>query len=111
MIKVAEVEEEPTETVDLSTATFKDGAYTGEGQGRAGKISIEIEVKDGKFTVTSLTHEAETRGIGAEPIEDGTIAGLMEDAQSPEFDVIAGATLTCNGAAEALTNALTQAAE
>ena len=35
----------------------------------------------------------------------------MEDAQSPEFDVIAGATLTCNGAAEALTDALTQAAE
>lgn len=111
VIKVAEVEEEPTETVDLSTATFKDGTYTGEGQGRGGKINIEIEVKDGKFTVTSLTHEAETRGIGAEPIEDGTIAGLMEDAQSPEFDVIAGATLTCNGAAEALTDALTQAAE
>ena len=49
--------------------------------------------------------------VKPEPIEDGTIAGLMEDAQSPEFDVIAGATLTCNGAAEALTNALTQAAE
>ena len=61
--------------------------------------------------MTSLTHEAETRGIGAEPIEDGTIAKLMEDAQSPDFDVISGATLTCNGAAEALKNALAAAAE
>lgn len=107
----ASAEEEPAEEVDLTGATFKDGTYTGQGQGRGGKIDIEIEVKDGAFTVTSLTHEAETRGIGAEPIEDGTIAQLMEDAQSPDFDVISGATLTCEGAAEALKAALAQAAE
>ena len=107
----AGAEEEPAEEVDLTGATFKDGTYTGQGQGRGGKIDIEIEVKDGAFTVTSLTHEAETRGIGAEPIEDGTIAQLMEDAQSPDFDVISGATLTCEGAAEALKAALAQAAE
>ena len=107
----ASAEEEPAEEVDLTGATFKDGTYTGQGQGRGGKIDIEIEVKDGAFTVTSLTHEAETRGIGAEPIEDGTIAQLMEDAQSPDFDAISGATLTCEGAAEALKAALAQAAE
>lgn len=107
----ASAEEEPAEEVDLTGATFKDGTYTGQGQGRGGKIDIEIEVKDGAFTVTSLTHEAETRGIGAEPIEDGTIAQLMEDAQGPDFDAISGATLTCEGAAEALKAALAQAAE
>lgn len=109
VIKVQEVEE--AEAIDLTGATFADGTYAGQGQGRGGKIDIEIQIADGTISVTSLTHEAETRGIGAEPIEDGTFAAQIEAAQGVDIDGIAGATLTANGVVEALTNALAQAAE
>ena len=106
------VEEEPEEeTVDLTGATFADGTYSGTGQGRGGKIDITVQITDGKITVTDLTHEGETRGIGAEPIEDGTYAAQIEEAQGVDIDGVSGATLTTNGVVEALTNALAQAAE
>lgn len=112
VVKVDEsAAEEPAEEVDLTGATFKDGTYSGEGQGRGGKINITIEIADGKISVSELTHEAETRGIGAEPIEDGTYAEQIEAAQGTEIDGLSGATLTTNGVVEALTNALAQAAE
>lgn len=106
------VEEEPEEeTVDLTGATFADGTYSGTGQGRGGKIDITVQITDGKITVTDLTHEGETRGIGAEPIEDGTYAAQIEEVQGVDIDGVSGATLTTNGVVEALTNALAQAAE
>ncbi len=102
-------EDDSTEDIDLTGATFADGTYSGEGQGRGGKIDITIEINDGQISVTSLTHEGETRGIGAEPIEDGTYSAQIEAAQGTDIDGIAGATLTTNGVVEALTNALAQA--
>ncbi len=112
VIKVDESAEAEAEgPVDLTGKTFKDGEYSGEGQGRGGKINITVEVKDGVISVKELTHEAETRGIGAEPIEDGTYSAQIEEAQGTEIDGLSGATLTTNGVVEALTNALAQAVE
>lgn len=108
VVKVAAAEPEK-EAVDLTGATFADGTYEGVGKGRGGDINVTLEVKDGQISVVALTHEAETRGIGAEPIEDGTFAAQIEAAQGPQIDGLAGATLTANGVSEAVQNALEQA--
>ena len=108
VVKVEEPEPE-AEKVDLTGATLADGTYSGTGKGRGGDINITIDIKDGQITVAELTHEGETRGIGAEPVEDGTYTAQIEAAQGPEIDGVSGATLTTNGVVEALENAMVQA--
>ncbi len=91
-------------------ATFADGTYTGTGNGMGGEINVTLEVSGGEITVTDISPNNETQGIGGyEAIEDGTYAKLIEDAQGPDFDVISGATITTNGIQNAVAAALEQA--
>lgn len=101
-----------SQEVDLSGTTFADGTYTGEGQGRGGKIGVTLTVKDGKITVDEITQDGETQGIGGyEAINDGTYAAQIEDAQGTDIDGISGATQTTDGVKQAVNDALAQAAE
>ena len=90
---------------------YTDGTYTGTGIGVGGAINVTIEVSGGKISVTDISPNNETRGIGGfEAIEDGTYARLVEDAQGSGFDAISGATRTSEAIQAAVRAALGQAA-
>ncbi|MEC4295405.1 FAD-dependent oxidoreductase [Adlercreutzia shanghongiae] len=88
-------------------AIFADGTYTGSGNGMGGEIDVTLEVSGGQISVTDISPNNETVGIGGyEAIEDGTYIQLIEAAQGPDFDVISGATITSNAIQTAVTEAL-----
>ena len=100
----------PPSDVDLSS--IADGTYTGTGKGMGGDINVTIEVSDGHITVTDISPNNETQGIGGyEAIEDGTYAQQVEAAQSAQIDGVAGATVTSKAIEAAVRSALKQAAK
>ena len=100
----------PSSDVDLSS--IADGTYTGTGTGMGGDINVTIEVSDGHITVTDISPNNETQGIGGyEAIEDGTYAQQVEAAQSAQIDGVAGATVTSKAIEAAVRSALKQAAK
>lgn len=89
---------------------LKDGTYTGVGHGVDGLITVTIEVKNNVITTTAMTQEGETQSIGGfEGIRDGKYAALIDAAQGPDIDTIAGATFTTAAVREAVEDALAQA--
>lgn len=89
---------------------YADGTYQGTGTGMGGKINMTVEVSGGKVTVTDISPNNETPGIGGyEAIEDGTFKNAIEAAQSADIDVITGATVTSRAIIAAASEALNQA--
>lgn len=95
--------------VDLTTVA--DGTWTGKGTGMGGDIEVTVEVSNGTLTVVEIGPNNETVGIGGyEAIEDGTYAAQIEEAQGPEIDGIAGATITSDAIKTAVQRALERGA-
>lgn len=89
---------------------YKDGTYTGEGQGMGGPITVTLTVTDGVIAVDEITESGETPGVGGkEAVTDGTFKLQIEEAQSAEIDGVTGATMTSGGVREAVEEALAQA--
>jgi len=113
--QLAQVTPDPWDEAQSTTnaqlqGNYKDGTYTGEGQGMDGWIRVTITIKSNKLTVDSITQEGETQSVGGyEGIVDGTYAEQIDAAQSTEIDGIAGATVTSSGVKAALKAALDQA--
>ncbi|MBS5478458.1 MAG: FMN-binding protein, partial [Coriobacteriia bacterium] len=98
----------PSSELDLSAV--KDGTYTGTGAGMGGDINVTIEVSGGHISVTDISPNNETQGIGGyEAIADGTYAQQVEAAQGPQIDGVAGATITSKAIEQAVRAALKQA--
>ena len=98
-------------TKDALSEKYKDGTYTGEGQGMDGWIRVTITIRGNKLTVDSIRQEGETQGVGGyEAIRDGVYAKQIEAAQGVEIDGRSGATITTAGVVSALKAALKQAA-
>lgn len=94
----------------LEGATFADGTYTGYGYGVVGEVNVTIDIKDGHITVTDISPNNETQGIGGyEAIEDGTYAKQVEETQGYKIDGVAGATVTSNAIKMGVKRALEQA--
>ena len=75
-----------------AASLYKDGTYTGAGQGKSGEITVTITIAGDKITVDEITDPGETVGIGgAEAIADGTFKQQIEEAQSAEIDGVLGA--------------------
>ena len=87
-----------------------DGVYTGRGRGMEGWISVTLLVDDGRLTCleTAQDGESQSRG-GFEAIRDGVYARMIEAAQGPDIDAVAGATITTAGVKQAVEDALAQA--
>ena len=93
-----------------SASVYKDGTYSGSGQGKEGKIEVTLSIAGDKITVDNITDPGETPGIGgAEAIADGTFKSQIEAAQSAEIEGVTGATLTSDGVKAAVEDALSQA--
>lgn len=90
--------------------SYADGSYTGTGTGMGGKINVTLEISDGAISVTDISPNNETEGIGGyEAIEDGTFKSMIEAAQSADIDAVSGATVTSKAIMSATQEALNQA--
>jgi uncharacterized protein with FMN-binding domain len=89
-------------------ATYKDGSYTGEGQGRASKIQVQVDVKGGKIENVKVVKHGETEMIIAAPIEQ-MIPEIVKKNGTEGVQTIGGATLSSKGILEAVNNALAKA--
>lgn len=91
----------------LAGCSAKTETYTGTGKGFGGDVTVTITVdSNGKITAVESTGEKETEAIGGAAL--ATLDANLLEAQSAEFDGVAGATLTSNGYKEAAAAAIAQ---
>jgi len=103
---------EPTIKVEAAVAeakpqvqgNYKDGTYTGTGNGKGGALTVEVVVQGGNITKITLKQHSETPGI-FEAAEKGVVADIIKK-QTTEVDVVTGASKTSGGIKEAVANAL-----
>lgn len=94
----------PAEAKPEVEASYKDGTYTGVGQGKGGEIKVEVVVKDGEVIKVTLKDHAETPGI-FENAEEGVVGEIIRK-QITEVDAVGGATMTSEGIKAAVAQAL-----
>lgn len=85
-------------------ATYEDGTHTGEADGFAGPISVEVTVTDGAITNVEVLDHSETDGI-SDPAIQQTPEAIVEN-NSTDVDAVSGATVTSEGIKAAVDNAL-----
>ncbi|MCD8355774.1 MAG: FMN-binding protein [Clostridia bacterium] len=86
---------------------YADGTYTGTAAGFGGDITVSVTIADGKITAIEIVSAAgETPSYLSRA---KTIIDAMLEAQSPNVDVVSGATFSSNGIINAVKNALIKA--
>lgn len=96
-------EEAKPETAPATPVTYKDGTYEGVGEGMH-TIKVAVEVKDGKIAKVEIKEHDESKGV-AEPALEKIPAAIVEK-NSPDVEVVSGATKASEGIIEAVKNAL-----
>ena len=89
-------------------AAYKDGSYTGEGQGRESKIQVQVDVKGGKVAAVKVVKHGETEGI-FQAAADEMLPKIVDKNGLEGVDDVAGATASSTGIREAVKSALEQA--
>jgi polyferredoxin len=84
---------------------YKDGTYTGVGQGKNPDLKVSVTVSNGKVSNVEILSANEPKGKEAL----NTIPKEIIDTQSTSVDVVSGATMTSNGIMAAVNDALSQA--
>jgi uncharacterized protein with FMN-binding domain len=83
--------------------TYKDGTYEGVGEGM-NEIKVSVEVTGGKIAKVTITKQEETADIAKPALEK--IPAAIVAKNSPDVDVVSGATRASEGIIEAVKNAL-----
>lgn len=99
--------EDAEEAEDEEDLVYKNGSYTGEGQGFGGTIQVQVTLEDD--TITDIQ-------VVSAPGEDsaylsqgkGVISSILS-AQSTDVDTISGATFSSTGIINAVNDALGKA--
>jgi uncharacterized protein with FMN-binding domain len=95
-----------TQAPSASTAAYKDGTYSGQGQSRRGNVWVSVTIQGGHIDAVSIT-----RSTLQYPVRD--IAGLpgqVVQRQSGQVDIVSGATYSSQAFRSAVSQALSQAA-
>ena len=89
-------------------AAYKDGSYTGEGQGKSGPVKVQVTVKAGKIASVKVLEQKETPMIfkGAEA---GVIPAIVKANGTKGVATVSGATLSSKGIIAATNAALAKA--
>lgn len=87
--------------------TYKDGTYTGIGNGYRPGLEVEVTVKNNKITDIKIGSNNETPRYASRPFN--TIPQEIIAAQSTDVDTISGATRTSRGIIMAVEDALNDA--
>lgn len=88
---------------------YKDGTYTGEGQGFGGVIQVRVKVKEGKIASVEVTG-AEGEDPAYLDSAKAVINQIIEE-QDPKADTVSGATYSSAGICDAVKMALEGAME
>ena len=91
-----------------ANAAYKDGSYTGEGQGKSGPVKVQVTVKAGKIDSVKVLEQKETPMIfkGAEA---GVIPAIVKANGTKGVATVSGATLSSKGIIAATNAALAKA--
>ena len=91
-----------------ANAAYKDGSYTGEGQGKSGPVKVQVTVKAGKIASVKVLEQKETPMIfkGAEA---GVIPAIVKANGTKGVANVSGATLSSKGIIAATNAALAKA--
>ena len=91
-----------------ANAAYKDGSYTGEGQGKSGPVKVQVTVKAGKIASVKVLEQKETPMIfkGAEA---GVIPAIVKANGKKGVATVSGATLSSKGIIAATNAALAKA--
>lgn len=82
-----------------------DGTYTGEGNGKGGKIVVELTMKDEKIEDIKVKEHGETPGY-ADALDK--MSAEMVAKNTIEVDMVSGATLSSTGILEAVKDAFSK---
>ena len=104
IIELADKDTLAVETTEEKAGPFTDGVYTGRGDGFRGDVQVQVTVENGlisDITVLSAQDDAQyfNRAVS------GIVAAILEQ-QSPNVDVVSGATFSSRGIMEAVADAL-----
>jgi uncharacterized protein with FMN-binding domain len=107
-------EETPEETPEPTTPAepavpYKDGIYTGTAEGFGGDITVQLTIENGRITAAEILSAQDETPAYLSRAE--ALLTTMQTAQSPDLDVISGATYSSNGILEAAKIALAQAVQ
>ena len=93
-------------TALADAAGYVPGTYTASGAG-VGTVTVELTFDEATITEATVDVSGETPWVGGQLSE--TLAAALLDHQDGTVDVIAGATLTCEGAMTAAAACIAQA--
>lgn len=95
----------PEEAANVQLAA---GEYLGVGEGgMGGDVTVKVAYADGTITAVEVVSESETPEIGGKALE--TLPAQVVEANSPDVDVVTGATLTSTAFMAAVKDAVSQA--
>jgi uncharacterized protein with FMN-binding domain/polyferredoxin len=91
-----------------SQGSYKDGTYTGSGQGFKGRTTkVSVTIADGKITNIKTLSYGDDRQYYERA--SGTVISNIISKQSTSVDTVSGATYSSKGIMSAVANALSQA--
>ena len=99
-------EQKTPEQTETKKSVYKDGTYTGFGDGMNGKVKLSVTISQDKITSISVGENSEDEEYLAEA--KGVIDRIIA-SQSTDVDVISGATYSSNGIIGGVNEALSKA--
>ena len=91
----------------MAENTFAAGTYEASAQGFGGPVKVSVTVSDSEITAIAIDGAGETPALGGAAID--ALDDKILAAQTPNVDVIVGATVTCDAVIAAATEALVAA--
>ena len=95
------------DSTDTTDQVYKDGTYTGDGQGFGGNIQVQITIADD--TLTDIQVVSAEKEDSAYLSQGKAVIDRILEAQSTEVDTVSGATFSSTGILMAVEDALGKA--
>lgn len=109
MPEVGPTEGDIQDAINSASGNYNAGTYSATVQGRNGDIVVCVDFSDTAMTAIRVDSHAETAGIGDTAME--TMTKNMLAAQSPDVDLVTGATASSAAFKEAVVSCIEQAAK
>ena len=98
---------EAAASTDAADPVYKDGTYTGDGQGFGGNIQVQITIADD--TLTDIQVVSAEKEDSAYLSQGKAVIDRILEAQSTDVDTVSGATFSSTGILMAVEDALGKA--
>lgn len=96
-----------TPSLEAPVSRYKDGTYTGVGDGKNGPVTVSVTIAGDRITEIAVLNSFDEDKYFARA--EAMIPGAILAAQSTEVDVCSGATFSSEGIIAAVEDALSKA--